>query len=345
MTHEEWARDLAGDVLAVQYGIDAVSVDPAAQSTDRFTWRARTTDGRRLVITQYRHPTAETTRRERAAWDMSEFCRAAELPVPRVVPDRTGYLITATDEVEWAVTEEAPGRVATGPMTPERAEHLGLVLGRMHRALAAYPLPPWKAPTQWLTGTVEESIAHCTRALNHAVRQQHPLLPRLRDDLEQRREDLRRHTLRLRSKLPERQIEQAVHADYRSTNVLVLTDIVTAVTGFRAATAAPAWELGRAAFDPCTVASSTRWVQCALRMIEAYRSENPGLPLAEVQAIPRITLLHLLHNVDGATSTPGHHQPGTGRLRQWADTQAAVRRLLTHLDDLEQALRTIGSGR
>ncbi|MFE7835411.1 phosphotransferase enzyme family protein, partial [Streptomyces sp. NPDC057474] len=228
--------------------------------------------------------------------------RAANLPVPRVWPDANDNLVTIAGGSGWAVVDEAPGRVNPSAMTVPLAEHIGVVMGRMHRALAAYPLPGRVQQTRWRAEPVEDAVAKCDTVMTRATRQGHDGLDQLRVDLDQRREDLRAHVHLLREHLPATLVEQALHADLSRTNLITLADAVTGVIDFRCANAMPAWELGRTAFDPRTVATSTEWGACALAMARAYRSEHPSLPMREVRACARIALLYMLFSFYGATT-------------------------------------------
>ncbi|MFI1163262.1 phosphotransferase enzyme family protein [Streptomyces sp. NPDC020801] len=337
--------ELAADVLAEQYGVTAEAVERVPMGTDTINRRVLTTDGRRLFVKEY-EPTADLDA-ARSAWDMSEFCRAADLPVPRVWPDRHGNLVALTEGSAWAVVDEHPGRVTTSAMGVARAEHIGMVLGRMHRVLAAYPLPRLRQHTRWRTGSVEDAMVEAGAVLAAAKRQQHPDVVLLSHELNQRCDDLRAHVGGLRAGLPEEFVEQAVHADFTRTNMLVLADVVTGVIDFRGARAIPAWELGRAAFDPRTVATSDQWADCALVMIQAYRSENPTLPLADVVACVRVALLYMLFSFFGAvTSEYGLPAEAEADLqRHWHERQTSIRRLLDRFEDLEDVLRSSTGGR
>ncbi|WP_332757683.1 phosphotransferase enzyme family protein [Streptomyces sp. MT206] len=340
MEEMNWEGEMTAEVLADRYGIEAESVEQVPMGTDTVNWRVVTSSGQRLYAKEY-PPTADLEA-ARAAWDMSEFCRAARLPVPRVWPDRDGNLISLDDGSPWAVVEEAPGTVATSAMTVARAEHIGMVLGRMHRVLAAYPLPRLRQHARWRTGSIEDALAKCDTVLDAARHQQRENLGALRSQIAQRREDLHAHANRLRAALPEDLVEQALHADFTRTNQLVLADAVTAVIDFRAARALPAWELGRAACDPRTIASSEPWADCILAMVAAYRSENPTLPVADVLACARIALLYMLFSFYGAT-TAEYDLPDEAEAdlqRHWSERQTSIRRLIDSLADLEDALAT-----
>ncbi|MGW2702332.1 phosphotransferase enzyme family protein [Streptomyces sp. NPDC001340] len=343
MDNADW-DELVADVLAERYGVTAEALERVPMGTDTINRRVLTTDGRRLFVKEYAS-TADLDA-ARSAWDMSEFCRAADLPVPRVWPDRHGNLVALAKGSAWAVVDEAPGRVATSAMGVARAEHIGMVLGRMHRVLAAYPLPRRVQPSRWRTGSVQDAVTKCSSVLSSARRQGHDDLARLRDQMNQRRQDLWTHVGRLRAGLPDDLVEQALHADFTRPNMLVLTDVVTGVIDFRGAKAFPAWELGRAAFDPRTVAISDQWPACATAMVSAYRSENPTLPLADVLACVRIALLHMLFSFYGAT-TSEYNLPQEAEAdlkRYWRESQVTIRLLLDHLDDLDDAFAGIAAG-
>ncbi|MDO0936560.1 phosphotransferase [Streptomyces sp. DG2A-72] len=344
MDEAERGAALTADVLEDRYGLVADHVEPVHMGTDTINRRVLTDDGLRLFVKQY--PAMADLDEARNAWDMSEYCRAAKLPVPRVWPDADDNLITIAEGSAWAVVDEAPGQVTTSAMTIPLAEHIGVVMGRMHRALAAYPLPKRVQQTRWRTEPVEDAVAKCDAVMARATRQGHDRLDQLRVDLDQRRTDLRTHSAELRKQLSETLVQQALHADLTRTNLITLADAVTGVIDFRCASALPAWELGRAAFDPRTVATSTNWTTCALAMVGAYRSEHPSLPMQEVRACARIALLYMLFSFYGAT-TAEYNLPQDAELdlkRYWSERQTAIRRLLGDLEGLEEKLTALGAG-
>ncbi|MGW3031255.1 phosphotransferase enzyme family protein [Streptomyces sp. NPDC001178] len=335
---------LVADVLEDRYGLVVDVIEPVPMGTDTINRRVLTMDGLRLFVKEYQS-TADVDA-ARASWDMSEYCRAAQLPIPRVRPDRDGDLVTIAEGSAWAVIDEAPGRVATSAMTVALAEDIGAVMGRMHRVLAAYPMPKRVQQSRWHTSALNEAAERCTDVLAAAVRQGHDHLEQLRGDLDQRREDLHEHVSRLRQALPHTLVEQALHADLTRTNLIVLAESVTGVIDFRGARAMPAWELGRAAFDPRTVASSAEWIACALAMVSAYIAENPSLPPAEVRACARIALLYMLFSFYGATTAEYGLPPAAeADLKQhWRERQTTIRLLLGHLDELDDAFSGLAMG-
>ncbi|MFD9483363.1 phosphotransferase enzyme family protein [Streptomyces sp. NPDC059991] len=345
-----WDQERVEQLLRTCYGMEAAEVELVPEGTDTVNWRVLTSTGRRLFVKEY--DPAGDPMAARAALDMSEYCRAAGLPVPRVHANQAGDLLTLFDDSPWSVINEVVGRVATTPMTASRAEHIGSQLGRMHRALSAYPLPQRHQHSRWRTGTVEDGLARCDRVMASARRHGHPYLDRLRDQLDQRRHDLRSHVARLRAGLPGTLVTQALHADFVRPNILLVTDLVTGIIDFRCAQGSAAWELGRAALDPRTIAHSDDWISTAAAMVAAYLSEHPHLPRADIVACGRITLLYLLFSFYGAVPTEEHlaHQALEDDLaRHWEERQTSIRRLLDNMDELEATLQDTldrsGSGR
>ncbi|MFI6808236.1 phosphotransferase enzyme family protein [Streptomyces luteogriseus] len=347
MSDADWNASVAADVLEERYGLVALVVEPVPMGTDTINRRVLTEDGLRLFVKEYR--SSADVEAARTAWDMSEYCRAAGLPIPRVWDDKDGNLVTIAEGSAWAVVDEAPGRVTTSAMTVPLAESIGAVMGRMHRVLAAYPLPKHVQQSRWRTGRVEDAVAKCDTVMATALRQEHEGLEQLRADLDQRRKDLKDHVPRLRKHLPGTLVEQALHADLSRTNLIVLADVVTGVIDFKGATGMPAWELGRAAFDPRTVATSPEWDACALAMVGAYHAENPSLPLEEVRACARIALLYMVFSFYGATTAEYGLPPEAEAdlKRHWNERQTAIRRLLNSLSDLDDGFASLlrGGGR
>ncbi|MGW6021247.1 phosphotransferase enzyme family protein [Streptomyces sp. NPDC055099] len=341
---QETARgdEVLPKVLSDRYGVDLVAAELVPIGTETINRRVTLADSRRIFVKQYR--TTADLERAQAAGAMAEFCRTARVPTPRVWRNRDRETLTCVDGTGWVVTDEAPGRVATEPLTVPRAQHIGLLLGRTHLALASYPAPARVRQTRWRTARIDRVLTETDAVLERAVAQGDPWLDQLRGQLEQRRVDLQTHTPRLRAGLPKRLVIQAGHADFTRTNLLAQGDLITTVLGFQAETCLPAWELGRAAFDPRTIAHSPSWRQRALRMIESYRVENPHLPPTDIRASARIALLYMLFSLHGATAAEyGLPADAEADLRRhWAERQVAIRRLLDELDDLEAALADLG---
>ncbi|MFF4607903.1 phosphotransferase enzyme family protein [Streptomyces sp. NPDC001339] len=346
MQDEEAVRgdEFLSKVLSDRYGVDVACVELVPMGTETINRLVTLSDSRRIFVKQYR--TSADLQQASTAWAISEFCRTAHVPTPKVWSNQDGELLTVVEGTAWLVTDEMPGHVADAPMTVPRAQHIGLLLGRMHFALASYPPPRCIRPTKWRTAPLDSALAATEAALARAAEQHDPRLSQLREELEQRRDDLQTHVPHLRSGLPARLVSQAGHADFTRTNLLAQGDVITAVLDFRGETCLAAWELGRIAFDPRTVANSPHWRQRAIRLVGAYLVENPRMPYADVRACVRVTLLYLLFSLYGATTTE-YRLPGpaeTDLRRHWAERQVTIRRLLAELDDIEAAFTAIKPG-
>ncbi|MFE9407342.1 phosphotransferase enzyme family protein [Streptomyces sp. NPDC006704] len=346
----EWDQERVEQLLRTCYGMDAAEIELVPKGADTVNRRVLTATGRRVFVKEY--DSAGDPLTVRAALDMQEYCRAADLPVPRVHANQAGDLLTLFDGTPWSVINEVVGRVATTPMSASRAEHIGGQLGRMHRALSAYPLPQLHQHSRWRTGTVEDGLARCDRAMASARRHGHPNLGRLRDQLDQRRNDFRSHVVRLRAGLPDTLVTQALHADFVRPNILLVTDLVTGIIDFRCAQGSAAWELGRAALDPRTIAHRDDWISTAAAMVATYRSEHPHLPRADIVACGRIALLYLLFSFYGAVPAEehlAHRELEDDLARHWEERQTSIRRIIDNLDELEASLQDTvdrsGSGR
>ncbi|MCC0094619.1 phosphotransferase [Streptomyces flavotricini] len=338
---EEQQNEFVAEVLELRYGLSADGIErvPPTDLGAVINRRVLTSGGDRVYIKEY--PGGGTLHEVRAALDMAQFCFAAQLPVPRVWPDESGDVLSEFGGSAWAVVSEAPGRISPHVMSGPQAEHIGMVLGRMHRVLAAYPLPQSSQPRRWSSHPVEGALAECDALLRRLPAQLLNGPTSLRTDLAQRADDLRGEAERLRSGVPRDLVEHAIHGGFTPRHVLLVTDVVTGVIGFRCQSGMPAWELGRIALDPRTVAGNDEWLGGVIALVSAYRSENPTLPVRDITASARIALLHMLFSFGGAkTTTCCTSLEADGLRHRWADQQAAIRRVLTSLDDLEEALRS-----
>ncbi|KIZ17868.1 phosphotransferase [Streptomyces natalensis ATCC 27448] len=336
--------ELLVKILSDRYGVEVGSAELVPIGTETINRRVTLSDSRRIFVKQYL--SSADLRQAKTAWTMSEFCRTAHVPAPPVWSNQDGEILTRVDGTAWVVTDEMTGRVATEPMTVPRAQYIGLVLGRMHFVLASYPRPARIRQTRWRSAPVDTALAATEAVLARATAHHDPRLCQLREELEQRRDDLHTHVPRLRSGLPDQLVVQAGHADFTRTNLLAQEDVITAVLDFQGEACLPAWELGRAAFDPRTVANSPSWRQRAIRLVGAYLFENPRLPYADVRACARVTLLYLLFSMYGAT-TAEYGLPVSAEAdlrRHWFERQVTIRRLLDELDDIEAALAAIRPG-
>ncbi|MCZ4100753.1 phosphotransferase enzyme family protein [Streptomyces sp. H39-C1] len=338
MTGPADGRRQVVEMLAARYGVRAESVEREATGTETRNARVHLAGGARVFVKRYRHDTDTTA--VRSALAFAAYCQEAAVPTPGIWCDRDGEPVTWHAEDAWCVIDEVAGHTATTPLTVARAESIGATLGRLHRAAAKYPGPLRRRLTPWRDQSPEPVAATCERLQGHLREQPGPTGDLRSDQLAQRREDLLTHSRLLQKALPDHLAEQALHGDFTRPNILIAHEQVTAVIDFQALSGPAAWELGRIAFDPLTVAHSATWQDTALVTIGAYRDENPGIPAADLIATARVALLYFLFSTFGAVTddldVPADVRAGLGAY--WNDKNATVSRLLVGLDAMEYAL-------
>ncbi|WP_433892735.1 phosphotransferase enzyme family protein [Streptomyces sp. CA-111067] len=323
-------------LLLTAYGIrvdSAERVTPAAGgSTGSVQWMVEATDGRTFEV-QLHRGVRDVTRAQTAV-DVSEHCRAHQLPTATAVSDQHGSLVSATaDGSGYTVTVPVPGVRATTPLTLTRARAAGALLGRLHHVLSGYPLPaprPQDDQSVFLAAPLNE----VPLAVHTDQEQAGTSLPG--DDRRQldapgarRSESIRLYLERARSRVPAGLTLHAVHGAFTADNLWFTGDAITGLTGFRAPTGYPALELARLAFGPLTVAGREDWIDVALAVVGAYQNRHPYLPATEIRACADIALLALL------AQTPRH--PG-GPSEAWETADQAAGRVAEHLDELHTAL-------
>ncbi|MER5821458.1 phosphotransferase [Streptomyces mirabilis] len=311
--------------------------------TDTVNHRVVLDDERQVFVKVMRPGTDE--RDVRATVHLACFARSGGLPVPRIWLARDGVPLVHYDDRVLTVQEYVDGTPASArPLTVTQAEELGGVIGRLHRRLACYPgtLPALSA--RWWTAGGKSRFDNDYQRLRPALAQHGSQTAAAhREMLEQRRDDLLTHAAALRAGFPAAPARQPLHADLTTPNVLInRANHVAAVIDFYARTGPAAWEVGRIALDPRTVASETNWMPVTLALIAAYHEENPYLPGADLIASVRVALVHALHSLFGLYEhyvNPEAYEVGDV-LRYWEQRHIMTRRVLTHLDLLEEQIRT-----
>ncbi|MEE4543953.1 hypothetical protein V2S66_18490 [Streptomyces sp. V4-01] len=306
-------------------------VTPPADGPRRSVqWIVETTDGRTFEV-QLHRSVREVTRAQSAV-NVSEHCRAHQLPTATAVPDHHGSLVSAAaDGTGYTVTVPVPGVQATTPLTITRARAAAALLGRLHHVLSGNGLPaprPQDDQAAFLTAPLNE----VRLAVHTAQKQAGTGLPgdaRRLDAMGARHcERIRLHLARARSRVPAGLTLHAVHGAFTADNLWFTGDAITGLTGFRAPTGYPALELARLAFDPLTVAGREDWIDVALAVVDAYQNCHPYLPATEIRACADIALLAQL------TQTPRHPE---GPSQAWETADQAVGRVAEHLEELQAA--------
>lgn len=330
------------DRLVRAYGLDVAVVErvPFGAETDNFS--VRLTDGGRVFAKVYRD--GDDLDRHAVRLESTQFARTQGVPTPAVVPDRAGRTLSREPGPALSVWEFVAAKTSTRPWSPRLAEDLGLTLGRLHRAFARHPVARRLVAVRplWWERDPARALDIADALLRRIGEPRTQADAARRDQVAVRRADLAAHAPGLTAGLPPVST-QPVHYDFTRPNVLVgLDDTVAAVIDLHDCIAPPAWELGRIAFDPLTVATTDDWPGTALTLVAAYRSENPDLPADQVVACARMALLQAMQSFYGVREhyerpDPVHQRDLDG---YWHRRWQMTRRLLDTLPDIETALRT-----
>ncbi|MEU9404107.1 phosphotransferase [Streptomyces sp. NPDC048281] len=330
------------------FGARATSVMRVRAGTDTVNHRAVLDDERQVFVKTMRPRQAEAE--VRAATHLACFARSGGLPVPRFWLGRDGMPFARHGGRLVTVQDYVDGSPASAqPLTIPLAEEIGSLIGRLHRRLAAYPgtLPVLSA--RWWTAAGQQRFDNDYQRLSGVLAQHEDVAGATHTQmLEERRQDLLTHADALRKGFPADPVRQPLHADLTTPNVLLSpVGRVAAVIDFYARTGPAAWEVGRIALDPRTVASETDWVPIALALITAYREENPFLPGKDLVACVRMALVHALHSLFGLYEhyvDPGAYDVGDV-LRYWEQRHVTTRRVLPRLDFLEEEIQAVAGAR
>lgn len=148
----------------------------------------------------------------------------------------------------------------------------------------------------------------------------------------------------LLSELPEL-TAQVLHGDYSPVNILFDGDELTAVIDFRPPDPfLIAYDLGRMAFYPNTVARDRAWPKAAATLIRGYLQTNPTVPAIDIRACARVALLQLLGSLYGVKQhylKPGLFPHDLDEF--WLLRHSAASTLLGHLADTDDLLAELAA--
>ncbi|MFD9632910.1 phosphotransferase enzyme family protein [Streptomyces violascens] len=275
---------------------------------------------------------------------LTELADRHGIPVAAVLLSKRGACITRHDDVIISVWSWVSGRTANGSLTTGQAIEAGCALGRMHRFLADHPAsrgrPSLKA---WMNPDLK-GLEHAIGNLTSSIQSLHE-----RDEfdevaiqtLNERLAQLR-HIPDLLESLPELTC-QVLHGDYSTENVIYQGDQISAVVDF--CPPSPfliSFELGRIAFAPPTVMFSDNWISIGRELIESYLRWNPSVSDADIQSCGRIAILKILRSLYGVENhylSPGLIQKKLDE--SWVMRHCAAKRMLEHLEEIEETLSTV----
>ncbi|PZG20744.1 aminoglycoside phosphotransferase [Micromonospora craterilacus] len=331
-----------GGVLARRYGLvpDCLVQIPIGQGTTNY--RA-TCAGREVFVKNY--PPGIDLIREADATELSALAGLHGIPVAGLLHNRDGEPVDTSTSHAISVWEWVSGAVVTADLTAAQARAAGTALGRIHAAFAALPASAGSSPQaqRWLGVNVRDLAATIDRLIGMSEARiaagiAEPFDVQAARTLAERRDSIK-EIPQLMGGLPTL-TTQVLHGDYSPVNVLFDADRLSAVIDFRPPD--PffiAYEVGRIAFYPNTVATTADWLATARTLIEAYVQANPTVADHDIRASAQVALLQLLKSLYGVKQhylKPGIIQDALDEF--WLQRHRAVRVLLDHQGDTDALL-------
>lgn len=333
-------------LLRDAYGLTAASLERLPVGQGAVNYRV---DCEHETVFAKAYPDGTDLDGERAGIEQSGLAGRHGVPVATVRPSLDGEPIVVGPHGALSVWPWIEGTTMTGGLRPAQQRATGAALGRIHEAFAAHPVSRGPAPAvaEWmavdldgLRATIDHLLAEIAARRpgdNFDAHAEHALIER-RADLAQ--------VPTLLAGLPALSA-QVLHGDYSAVNLLFTGDDLAAVLDFRPPRSfLPAYELGRIAFDPRSVALDPDWLEAAARLIAAYLDTFPHALAEDVRACGRVALLQLLTSLYGVKQhylKPGLLQDDLDAF--WHLRHRTARTLLTRLDDVEETLAGLAESR
>ena len=327
-------RHRLGRAVTRHYGREVRSVTRIARGFGTANWRVR---GAAAEYFLKQYPLGADAAAEAAALELSRTVRAAGLPVPQVIPTVAGELLCRDGHLTLALFDDCPGAAPGVPLSRRGMVQAGRTLGRLHRCLRDRP-GRCDTSAVWLALDPGRKRANFERCLEVIERK------RTKDDFDRRTAPLLRRRLELLPRaaallasLPPL-ASQVVHGDYNIQNLLFRDGELVAVVDFGPPDLfLPAFEIGRAALDPETVAKDPEWMAGAFAFAEACCRANPGIGRADLRFAPQVWAIQLLRSEYGVREHyfgPVERQVLLDRF--WFLRCEAAETILHHLDPLSE---------
>ncbi|MFB7467683.1 phosphotransferase enzyme family protein [Streptomyces sp. NPDC056224] len=330
------------DILPRCYRIVPTAVVGGPRGTATRNYLAQEHDGRRWFVKVY--PPGTDLQGEQEALRLGEFARGSGVPVPAVRRSPAGELVVTAEGTAVSVSEYVDGaHTAEGGLHGCRWAAVGEAVGRLHRALAQHPTgSPRPVPASEVCD-VQRSRQRLQRLLaqyGRGTTARGEFAAWARRAAEERIAALPRVAAML-SGLPPVLTAQIVHGDLASPNVLLREQEVAGLIDFRPPRhRSAAWELGRIVLDPRTVLAGPDWPAGLGEAVAAYREANPGLPVEDLLAVPRVAAGYMACSVYPLSEPVDHPAAVTPELERYGLARhAAVGVLTERLDEAEEVLR------
>lgn len=332
-------------VLADRYDLTVHEMAQLPMGQGTVNYRA-TCDGRDVFVKHY-PPGTDLVAEQRAIF-LSDIARRHDVPTAPAVANRDGQLIDASTPHAVSVWQWMPGQVVTVPNGEQNVE-VGDALGRIHAVFARLPESNGPAPQaeNWFRRDPASRDAMIDQLLDVIATRAKagiadPFDARAEQTLTERRAMLARIP-ELLAQLRPGLTTQVLHGDYSPVNLLFADDALTAVVDFRPPDPfLAAYDLGRIAFFPHTVTSTSDWLRAARTLITTYLNANPAIPDVDILACGRVALLQLLGSLYGVKQhylKPSQFQDDLDDF--WLLRHETVTTLLRHLNDTDQVLADI----
>jgi homoserine kinase type II len=331
-------------LLRTRYGLAAVGLARLDMGQGTVNYRA-TVPGHDDVFVKC-YPPGTNLDAELEAITLTGLAARHGVPVATVIPAAGGQAIAASGPTAISAWQWMPGSPGRAGLTACQAEQAGSALGRIHAAFAQLPASSGPAPqtARWR----EDMDVHGLRATigqlrsiiaRRAAEGKASKFDAIADQtLAERDRDLDRVPGLLAS-LPHLS-SQVLHGDFAPVNMLFGDGQLTAVLDFRPPDPfLIAYDLGRAAFFPTTIARGPGWPDAARDLVAAYLDANPAVPAADIRACARVALLQLLKSLYGVKQhylRPGLIQDDIDTF--WLQRHAAVTILLNRLAEADDLL-------
>ncbi|MET8816108.1 hypothetical protein ABZW47_29405 [Streptomyces sp. NPDC004549] len=328
MVIRKWTFTEVESVLEERYGLVGMRISIPAlppPRDDRLAecgrWDVQAADGGPVFhLVQYDVSSVDAVKQ---VWHMAAYLRVLPMVYSvTALPDCDGALVALGRDGMPCVLFEAPQGCIVEDTVFATA---GVILAKVHRALAAYPKPA-RREMAWQEATAAEVIAAHERAATPTP----PPSPQLQELLRTLSWWIEAGLSSLRDGLTallEPGQEQALHGAFLPTR-LYWGVTLSGLGPPDPCTGLPLWELARLAFPPQNLIGNPGWLRQGTGLLTAYQRTHPaGLSPAALASTLRLTALDLL-------CRPLPPDP-----RAWVQRHKALCTLLSALPTTEVSLR------
>ncbi len=328
-------------LLESQFGLSVQSLDrlPIGQGT--VNYRVQTDAG--LVFVKS-YPAGTDLPAESAGIRLSALAAGAGVPVARPRALKGNTFIAELGGSAASAWEYVDGRVIQTGLSHAQLDAAGAALGAIHRTFAS--LPESRGPTpqvdSWLAFDADGFTATTDQLLALIAAKDEPdEFDEIAGQTLRERRAQAGHIPALIDGLPSSLVAQVLHGDYSAVNLMFRSDQLAAVIDFRPPDPfLVAYELGRIAYDPRTVALARDCQDDASALISAYQRENPHAAPGDITFSARAALIQLLTSLYGVKN----HYLRPGLLQHdldafWLLRHRAATTLLENLPAIEKNLR------